>query len=78
MLSIRDPRAAELARELAKRRNTNMTEAIIAALENELRREREEVPLPDRLAKLAEKARALVGPNARDMTKDEIDALWGQ
>jgi antitoxin VapB len=78
MLSIRDPRAAELAKQLAKRRNTNMTEAIIAALENELRREREKVTLPERLAKLAARARALAGPNARDVAKDEIDALWGQ
>ncbi len=76
MLSIRDPRAAELAKELAKRRKTNMTEAIVTALENELRREREKVPLPERLSKLAEKARALAGPNARDVTKDEIDAMW--
>jgi antitoxin VapB len=78
MLSIRDPRAAELAKQLAKRRNTNMTEAIIAALENELRREREKVTLPERLANLAARARALAGPNARDVAKDEIDALWGQ
>jgi antitoxin VapB len=55
-----------------------MTEAIIAALENELRREREKVTLPERLAKLAARARALAGPNARDVAKDEIDALWGQ
>lgn len=55
-----------------------MTEAIIVALENELRRERETIPLPERLARLAEKAKAMAGPNARDMTKDEIDALWGQ
>jgi antitoxin VapB len=78
MLSIRDPRAAELAKELAAKRKTSMTEAIIVALENELRREREKIPLPERLAKLAEKARALAGSNPRDMTKDEIDDMWGQ
>ena len=46
MLSIRDPRAAELAKQLAAQRKTTMTEAIIVALENELKRERETLPLP--------------------------------
>lgn len=78
MLSIRDPRAAELARQLATARKTTMTEAIIVALENELKRERETIPLPDRLARLAEKARQLAGPNVRDVPKDEIDEFWGQ
>jgi hypothetical protein len=55
MLSIRDPRAAELAKELAAHRKTTMTEAIIVALENELQRERDKLPLPDRLARLAER-----------------------
>jgi antitoxin VapB len=69
MLSIRDPRAAELAKEL---------EAIIVALENELQRERDKLPLPDRLARLAEKATRLAGPNGRDVPKDEMDDIWGQ
>ena len=69
MLSIRDPRAAELARQLARTRKTTMTEAIIVALENELKRERETIPLPNRLARLAEKARQLTGPNVRDVSK---------
>jgi antitoxin VapB len=78
MLSIRDPRAAELAKRLAARRKTTMTEAIITALENELKRERETIPLPDRLARLAEKARQLAGPGGRDVPKEEIDEIWGQ
>ena len=78
MLSIRDPRAAALARALAAQRKTTMTQAIIVALENELKRERETLPLPDRLARLAEKARQLAGPDGRDVPKETIDAFWGQ
>ncbi|WP_413661938.1 type II toxin-antitoxin system VapB family antitoxin [Methylocystis iwaonis] len=55
-----------------------MTEAIITALENELKREREAISLPDRLARLAEKARRLAGPECRDGRKDEIDEIWIQ
>jgi antitoxin VapB len=78
MLSIRDPRAAELAKLLAAQRRSTMTEAIIVALENELKRERAKLPLPERLASLAEKAKRLAGAHRRDATKDEIDAFWGQ
>ena len=78
MLSIRDPRAAELAKRLAAQRKTTMTEAIIVALENELKRERETLPLADRLARLAEKARQLAGSHGREVSKDEIDEFWGQ
>jgi antitoxin VapB len=77
-LSIRDPRVRDLARDLAARRNSTMTEAIIAALEGELAREREARPLRDRLAELAKKARAMAGPGGREMSKNEVDALWGQ
>ena len=38
-ISIRDPEAARLARELAAVRKTNMTEAIIYALRAELKRQ---------------------------------------
>ena len=48
------------------------------ALENELQRERDKLPLPDRLARLAEKARRLAGPNGREVSKDEMDDIWGQ
>lgn len=78
MLSIRDPRAAALARELAAKRKSTMTEAIIVALEGELKRERQKVPLPRRLTLLAEKARRLAGAQGRVVQKDEIDEFWGQ
>lgn len=77
-LSIRDPRVRDLARDLAVRRKSTMTEAIVAALEAELARERETRPLRDRLADIALKAKAMARPGGREMSKDDIDALWGQ
>ncbi len=78
-LNIRDPRAAELAKELAERRGTTMTTAIVQALEGELRREREATPLAQRLAALADKTLAMAGPRAtrKRLTKAERNALWG-
>lgn len=77
-LNIRDPRAAQLARDLARRRGTTMTQAIIDALEAGIEREREAKPLAERLLAIAADLKASAGPNGRTMTKDEIDALWGQ
>jgi antitoxin VapB len=75
--SIRDPRARSLAKELATRRGSTMTEAIVVALEGELARERERRPLRDRLADIASQARAIARQGGREMTKEEIDAMWG-
>ena len=76
MLTIRDPRAAVLAKRLALARKTTMTQAVVTALERDL--QREATPLAARLETLARKATAMAGPHARAMTKDEIDALSGQ
>jgi antitoxin VapB len=76
-ISIRDPEGGELARELARLRKTNMTEAIAHALRGELRRERDKRPLEERLEDLANETMAMAGPHARDVTKEEIDELWG-
>jgi antitoxin VapB len=78
MLTIRDPRAAALARRLAEARGTTMTQAVVTALEHELRRDREATPLATRIGAIAARAKAIAGPRARAMTKDEIDALSGQ
>lgn len=59
----RDREVGELARELAKLRKTNMTEAIAHALRSELKRERDKRPLRERLAELAAKLKAEAGPN---------------
>ncbi|UZX14084.1 type II toxin-antitoxin system VapB family antitoxin (plasmid) [Methylocystis sp. MJC1] len=63
---------------LAAQPKTAMTEVIIVALENQVKRERETVSLPDRLARLAEKARRLAGPEGREVPNEEIDEIWGQ
>ena len=78
MLTIRDPRAGTLARRLAEVRQTTMTQAVISALEHELRREREATPLATRIGAVAARAKAMAGPKAREMSRDEIDALSGQ
>ena len=77
-ISIRDPEVGELARELAKLRKTNMTEAITHALRSELKRERDKRPLEERLEDLANETVAMARPGGHVMTKDEIDELWGQ
>jgi len=51
-LIIRDPRAAQLVRELAKRRGTTMTLAIITALEAEIERDRSGKPITARLSSI--------------------------
>ncbi|ESW70307.1 MULTISPECIES: type II toxin-antitoxin system VapB family antitoxin [unclassified Mesorhizobium] len=76
-LQIRDPRARDLARQLAEKRKIPMTEAVIEALESELQRERERVPLAERLAAISNDLKAKAGSGGRDLTKDEIDEMWG-
>lgn len=76
-LQIRNPRAHELARELAKKKNISITDAVITALESELSRAKEERPLKERLQKIVDDLWAQRQPGGRDMTKDEIDAMWG-
>ena len=75
-LQIRDKRAHELARRLAERDKTTMTEAVISALENELER-REGVPLASQFEELAQRLREMSPGPGRVMTKDEIDQMWG-
>jgi antitoxin VapB len=75
-LQIRDPRAHELASELARKRNVSMTDAVIAALEAELQRSAK-TPLAQRLALIAEDLATQAKPGGHDPSRDEIDALWG-
>lgn len=82
-LQIRDPRAHELARRLAEKRKITMTAAVIEALEAELGKE-ERKPLQERIAPIVErhaafaaKLKALGKGEGREMTKEEIDEMWG-
>lgn len=83
-LIIDDPRAEALARELADKRNISVNEAVIVALEAELGKSNvPERSVKDRegfLARVKEiqadlKARSK--PGGRDLTKEEIDEMWG-
>ena len=75
-LHIRDDRALKLAKKLAARRGTTMTRAVVEALEGALARE--ERPLRERLAEIADDIKRLGDPKrGRAVTKQEIDELWG-
>ena len=75
-LTLRNPRAKNLAKELAASRHITMTQTVIEALSNELERERQKVPLAERIEALRQTHFNGV-MQGRDMTKDEIDAMWG-
>ncbi len=77
-LQIRDPRAHDLAKRIAERRHISMTEAVVEALEAEYRRVSARLSLAARLDAVADELAALAKPGGREMTKDEIDAMWGQ
>lgn len=76
-LQIRDPRAHQLARQLAEKRHISLTEAVIEALEAQLQHESAQTPLATRLAEIADRLQAKARAGGRDMTKDEIDEMWG-
>ena len=77
-LNVRDPRAAALAETLGRMRGQTMTEATIYALEAAIRQEKARTPLAERFAAIAGDLRAKAGPNGREMSREEIDAMWGQ
>ena len=77
-LQIRDERARTLAQQLATQRKVTMTEAVIQALEGELRREKDKVPLASRLKQIAIALAAEGKAGGKAMTKDEIGEMWGQ
>jgi antitoxin VapB len=72
-LNIKNAETERLARELARRRGTGVTEAVTAALKEELKREQNRVREPglaDRLMQIAEEYRKL--PIIDDRTPEEI------
>lgn len=75
-LHIRDDRAAELARQLAERRGVTVTEAVVHALEAALARDKR--PLSERIRAIAAEAQRRGDKSkARQVSKEEIDDLWG-
>jgi len=76
-LQIRDPKARQLAKELADERGVTMSQAVVQALEAELKRIEKKKSQQLDVNDLVKELRALGKPGGRDMTKDEIDAMWG-
>jgi antitoxin VapB len=74
-LNIRNPKAHALASRLASLRKVSITEAVVGALEAELKREQMQTPLAVRLEALADRALAKAG-RGREVGEDERDALW--
>lgn len=66
-----------MARQLAEKRRVTLTEAVIDALEAQLQAEQSRIPLADRLKDIADRLKAKGGASGHDMTKDEIDEMWG-
>ncbi|GES46453.1 antitoxin VapB [Rhizobium sp. ERR 922] len=80
MLSIRDREVRTLAEAVMRKRGApNLTAAIKLALQHEIERADEAVPLRQHVAEI--RARGLAKakfPPAAPLTREERDALWGQ
>jgi antitoxin VapB len=78
-LSIRNPRVEELARDLAAKRKTTMTDVIEKALEKETKAEAEADtrPLYEQVKEIADRLKRKGKPGGHMMTKEEIDRMWG-
>ncbi len=76
MLNIRDKSVHAMARELAARRGTSMTNVIAEALRRELAEEVARPPLAEQLLNIGKASAAKAKSRARDVTRDEIDAMW--
>ncbi|MBA3446117.1 MAG: type II toxin-antitoxin system VapB family antitoxin [Pseudaminobacter sp.] len=76
-LQVESSKALELARNWLKKRRVSVSDAVIGALEAELGRENERQSRINRLRAIADDLWAQRKPGGRDMTKDEIDAMWG-
>ncbi|OCP19855.1 MULTISPECIES: type II toxin-antitoxin system VapB family antitoxin [unclassified Ensifer] len=77
-LYIRDDTVDDLASELQKlSKAPNKTEAVRRALQHELDRIRQEVPLRERVAKIQDKFRARMGSNKPNFDmKRFTDEMW--
>ena len=73
-LNIRNEAVNQLAKKLAARKHLNKTEAVKVALENELRRMEEALPLRERLRPLQQRvlARPATGLEADKAFYDEL------
>jgi antitoxin VapB len=82
-LQIRDPRAREKAEKLARLEKTTMSEAVINALDFRLKHvDQAKIPprrpLMEVAREIQQDLRAMAKGPPRPMSKEEIDAMWGQ
>lgn len=73
-----DARAQALAQTLAERHGTTLTQAIVFALEAAIAREESRMSLAEQVDAIAKELIAESRPGGHVMTRDEIDAMWGQ
>jgi antitoxin VapB len=73
---VRDEETDSLVRELARRKRVGLTEAVKVAVRNELKAEAAQVPLRDRLRKIAEAIAAYPDTGAK-ADKKFFDDLSG-
>ena len=72
-LSIKDPEADKLARELARRQDKSITRAVVDALKAELEREKNRVRRPGLAERLLDCGKRLsVHPTLDQRSEDEI------
>ena len=76
-LQIRNPKARELARQVADRDGISLTDAVLKALEAEAARPPNDEDAIAFVRRLAAELRAKGEPGGRPMSKDEIDDMWG-
>ena len=77
MLSIRNARVRALAQVVMRETGApNITAAITQALEHEVERARQAVPLHQRIAALRQRAMATATRPPAPVTRTEIDDLW--
>lgn len=76
-LHIENPRAFELAKQIAELRNISLDDAVLESLRHGLERAERLRRTLDVVHEIQQRLRTNAGPNGRDMTKEEIDAMWG-
>ena len=76
-LQIRNERVNRMARELADRWHTTKTDAVMRSLEQMLKTEDRELTVQDHIKHIAEELKRRSPGRGRDLTKEEIDVLWG-
>jgi antitoxin VapB len=72
---IRDPKTDALVRALATKRGIGLTDAVREAVENELRRERQKIPVMERLKPLFDEIDAMP-KTGLEADKAFYDSLW--